>query len=232
MSTISASKQNKVLDKLKHCEPFLWLNPNLLSAQSALAELELRFADVIDAEERLKRFAPLLSKLFAELQTKNGEIESELIQVPNLQCHIEKTDNISIGGKLWIKADHLLPVAGSIKARGGIYEILHFAEKLAVDNKLLTESENYLKLNSATAQELFSRYQIVVGSTGNLGMSIGIMATALGFNATVHMSSDAKLWKKNVCVITTSTSLSMMPTILLQFVKRAKWRQAIPLFTL
>ena len=159
---------------------------------------EVNPEQIQDASQRLLRFAPYLKTVFPELEKTGGIIESELRAIPAMQTWLEQTYGSKIEGRLMLKMDSDLPVSGSVKARGGIYEVLKHAEDLALEAGMLKLSDDYSILARKEFQEFFGRYTIQVGSTGNLGMSIGIMSAKLGFCVIVHMSADAKQWKKDL----------------------------------
>ncbi|MCH7313285.1 D-serine ammonia-lyase [Acinetobacter sp. ANC 3882] len=175
----------------------VWFNPDFTTLDEGLPYVGLNQSDIDDARDRLARFAPYLMAVFPETLATKGMIESELIDIPNMQQHLEAHFNQKIAGKLWLKKDSHLPISGSIKARGGIYEVLYRAEQLAIQTELLSVQDDYTKLNSPEFRDFFGQYSIAVGSTGNLGLSIGIMSAKLGFDVTVHMSADARQWKKD-----------------------------------
>jgi D-serine dehydratase len=177
---------------LRTKEPTLWLNPAWQPAAEAFALRPLGYEAIQLAEVKLARFGILLAHLFPELASRGGIIESEVTAIPRLQAALNGQ-----GGRWLIKGDHALPVAGSIKARGGIYEVLCHAERVAADAGLVPAHAPRTGLASPAARSLFSRHTVMVGSTGNLGLSIGAMAAALGFRAVVHMSAEAKAWKKD-----------------------------------
>lgn len=188
--------QFPILDKLKNMEEIIWYNNNYKSFETIKDSLPVSIEDVREAEKRLKRFAPYIKKVFP--QVSNGIIESKLSKIPKMRTSMEKELEQKIYGNLILKRDDLLPIAGSIKARGGIYEVLKHAERLAIDNNLLNLESNYEILADSRLKEFFSKYTIQVGSTGNLGLSIGIMSAKVGFKVVVHMSADAKQWKKDL----------------------------------
>jgi D-serine dehydratase len=176
--------------------PLFWVNRSIRRAQDALPALPLGLADIMDAEARLARFAPLLSGVFEDTRAAGGIIESALMRVPRFQQEMRSRFGLDLPGGLWVKADHALPVAGSIKARGGIYEVLVLAESIAFKHGLLRADEPYTRLLAPDARALFGKHTIAVASTGNLGLSVGVMGAALGFKTRVHMSVQAKPWKK------------------------------------
>ncbi|HUS47838.1 MAG TPA: D-serine ammonia-lyase [Phycisphaerae bacterium] len=182
--------------RLRRRESWLWVNPRLGEPGEPAGAPKLSIADVQDAEARWRRFAPLLASLFAELAPARGIIESPLLAGDAFARVLRERYGVPLAGRLAIKADGALPVAGSIKARGGIYAVLCFAEKLALEAGLVAPGESYLNVACPRARELFSRYELSVGSTGNLGYSIGVAGAALGFRVTVHMSREAREWKK------------------------------------
>ena len=187
------------IDQLRNRTPFLWRNPNRIPLASLPPDFPLSLDDVLDAEARLRRFAPLLASLFPELAASNGRIESDLIPVPRLAERFKTDDGLNIPGTLMVKGDHALPVAGSVKARGGIYAVLKYAEIVAFEAGLIKdEADDYSRLGTDRARTVFGRRRLTVGSTGNLGLSIGIVGTALGFSVSVHMSTEAKEWKKEL----------------------------------
>lgn len=188
-----------LLKDVEQEKEILWLNPLRKPVAEGNKEVPLTMADIDGAEARLTRFAPFLKQRFPELEASGGIIESALTPVPKLQARLNEAYGGHLTGTLLLKQDSHLAVAGSVKARGGIYEVLKHTEDLALKHGILTGfGDDYRKLALPESRAAFSRYTVQVGSTGNLGLSIGIMSAAVGFTVVVHMSADAKQWKKDL----------------------------------
>ena len=131
--------------------------------------------DVVSAVEgaaaRFDRFKPWVAEHFPE--TGDGTIESEIQPVPETRDYLNRLLERDLPGELWVKRDDALPISGSIKSRGGVHEVFR-----------LVEEGRHEKLS--------------VASTGNLALSIGTVGPLLGFDTEVHMSVDAKQWKKDL----------------------------------
>jgi len=170
---------------MREKKPFLWINPNKLISEKTLKQQKLGLSDIKEASDRLERFAPLLVKLFPELTSSSGIIDSELTKINKMVSNIDN---------LYIKGDHSLPVSGSIKARGGFYAVFVIIERILAEHGLGVSG--LIDKSIGDIRSIFASRSLVVGSTGNLGLSIGLMGRAFGFNVDVHMSVDAKAWKK------------------------------------
>ena len=193
-----------LLAPMMECEPLFWINPLATGAADtapvALSDPEVEFTqeDVDSVEQRLQRFRPYLKKVFPQTEAMDGLVESPLKEISHMHQILATETEKEVLGRLLLKCDSMLPISGSIKARGGFHEILKLAETIAIREGMLQLTDDYSVLAEPRFRELFSKYSVAVGSTGNLGLSIGIMSAQLGFHVTIHMSADARQWKKDM----------------------------------
>lgn len=180
--------------ELKNRTEMLWLNPGYGTGPAS----SVTYDGLLDAKARLQRFAPYIARRFPETADAGGIIDSPLTEAPEMKAALEKAYGVRIGGGFFIKRDGELAVSGSVKARGGLYEVLCRAEEAALKSGLLDIGDDYSVLAGERFRRLFGQYTVITGSTGNLGLSVGIMGAALGFNTEIHMSSDAREWKKRL----------------------------------
>ena len=188
--------QAPILREIMDLKPVIWLNPTKKS-EAEMPVFPLNMETMEAAEQLWQRFAPFFAKAFPETAEVHGILESPLTEIPKMKA-VLNGDNSKIEGRFFLKCDNALPIAGSIKARGGFFEVLHYAETLALQAGILKNDDDYSLFSSPKFQQFFSNYKIGVGSTGNLGLSIGIIGAKLGFHVTVYVSADAKKWKKEL----------------------------------
>lgn len=174
-----------LVSELQSLIPTLWINPGKRVVADPIDPER-----VAQAERRLQRAGPLLARVIPELAGSDGIIDSPLLDASPLR-------DVLGGQSTWLfKADNRLPLAGSVKARGGVHEVVEFAETTALAHGW--HGDDFSELASPAWRAIFARHTLVVGSTGNLAISIGLMARALGFQAQVHMSREAAQWKKDL----------------------------------
>ena len=66
--------------------------------------------------DSLERFAPFIKKAFPETADHCGMIESPLTEIEKMRAWLAENENAQLAGKLFLKRDSDLPVAGSVKA--------------------------------------------------------------------------------------------------------------------
>ncbi|MFD1672697.1 D-serine ammonia-lyase [Agrilactobacillus yilanensis] len=186
-------KKYPIIEQLANEQPTFWENTNFGKAaeQTVLSKI-----DIFDAAARLQRFQPYIKAAFSETYNRQGRLESPLIQIKTTQQNLENLWQHPVAGQLFVKADHQLPISGTIQDRGGLYAVLKIAEDIAMQYSNLAYEDDYAMLASNDFIQLFNHFEIVTASNGNLGLSVGIIAHKLGFKVTVYLPKHTSDWKK------------------------------------
>src|ERR1035437_1145018 len=99
------------MDSLSNATPTCWVRDGDPTGTPDLHGLQ----NVIEAVDRWRRFAPLLATLF-KAEIPDGKIESALLPIPRLVTRYGHALAPSdLASRVFVKADHALPLAGSIK---------------------------------------------------------------------------------------------------------------------
>ena len=96
--------------QIRRAEPCWWINPACTATPEPGAVTALQ---IDTAVQRFARAQNLLQRVFPALRETGGRIASPLLRASALQQAL----GLNVDeGQLWIQCDHLLPVAGSVKA--------------------------------------------------------------------------------------------------------------------
>lgn len=193
LSTDELIRKYPLIRQLSTLQPTFWENPNFHKAdlQTALTQ-----ADIFDAAARLHRFRPYIQNTFSETYHRQGQIESPLIPIKTTQQALQNYWQQPIEGQLFLKADNQLPIGGTIEDRSGAYAVLKLAEDIAMQYSNLAYEDDYGMLASSDFMQLFSHFEIITASNGNLGLSIGTVARKLGFKVTIYLANNTTPWKQ------------------------------------
>lgn len=187
-------------EELKKQEEILWINSDVQNCKKL--ELNGEIYDeqlILESLHFFKKQGQFLKLLFPELNSDSSfdyPLGSPLRPIASFQKALITFVGGLIPGQWLLKCDHELSISGSVKARGGIYALLRLTNEILSQHALPKTSEIMTSNQIEDMQAVLASYKIMVGSTGNLGLSIGTIGKRLGFQVEVHMSSDAKAWKK------------------------------------
>ncbi|PII37674.1 hypothetical protein T190_31325 [Sinorhizobium meliloti CCBAU 01290] len=104
--------------------------------------------DLKGAVENWSRFQIVLSKIFSDIESGDCA-QSELAQLDFPEFS---------RSQVFVKADHKIKTTGSIKGRGGVYEVLSFAEYVLKSHGIDPRTHPMAPLSPA-ARALFERYK-------------------------------------------------------------------------
>ena len=88
------TQTHPIIESIIRTEETLWMNPKYKTFEKAIKNISLTLDDVIEAEERLNRFAPFLMTVFPETKTSSGIIESPIVEIPSMKKALEQYSNL------------------------------------------------------------------------------------------------------------------------------------------